>query len=451
MKQGREYGGFIADLRPYGLKRITSASFDRLKGKVDEALALVDGNLESKTLRKSELRAYERAVQIAASMGSQLDQAVLEYQQLKQRARKANCDPVEAIAYWEKHHNTDRLNAPLSEAVAAFLDFLERKNGNSPEDIAGVRSKLTRFAKSFESPLVSISGSEYQQYLSLLKSGARDQKNHRDEICRFINWAKIWGYLPTDHPGIRFYGSRTRRVAKSIAVLDRDRRERLLDHALAHELPMALIKCFIPIRQKEISLINWQDINLEDGTLVIDPAKAKVRRGRVMRLPRELSERLRPFSKPSGPIFTGKSPYKAFPRMARRAGIAWSKNILRATVISHLQAAINHKQLVAEEAGTSVGRLDINYLKLGIPSKVGRSYFGLREGEMHPIEPGYNALRPVAYKFETEVSAQEDPSNVVVCDFRRYVRGTFVETPEAKFSGTMENHSLAADSVTHFR
>jgi hypothetical protein len=83
------------------------------------------------------------------------------------------------------------------------------------------------------------------------------------------------------------------------------------------------------------------------------------------------------------------------PGLARKAGVTWIRNGWRCTVISHLQALLNNLAQVAEEAGTSIPKLKSNYLLPGIRPEMARAYFGLRQAEIHPLEPEYQHAEPL--------------------------------------------------------
>jgi integrase len=180
----------------------------------------------------------------------------------------------------------------------------------------------------------------------------------------------------------------------------------MLEQASELELPMVLLKAYTPLRQKESSLVEWQDMDFEMGSLVVWADRAKTRQSRMIHLPAELCRRLRPLAREYGPIYPYGNGYEVSPRIARKAGVTWIRNGWRCTVISHLQALLNNLGRVAEEAGTSVQKLKSNYLLPGIRPEMARAYFGLRQTESHPLEPGYQReeLLPL--------------ENVIPCEFR---------------------------------
>ncbi len=296
----------------------------------------------------------------------------------------------------------------------AFIDGL-KQNGNSDEDIVPLRGILRRFSKSFPCPLAEIATDQYRMYFAAINGKPRTRKNHRDAVRRLINWAKDNGYLAPDHPGLPRCVGNVIIPPKRVEVYDANQREQLLKQARIVERPMALIKAYTPMRQKEAGLCRWENLNWDVGVLMVEGGEAKKREPRPIWLPRELRERLKPFAKPAGRIYPFKSSYKVGPRLAAKAGLTWIRNGWRTTSISHLQAAIQNLDRVAEEAGTSRREIKRSYLKYLLPD-VGRAYFGLKKGERHPIEPGYNADH-YGTDANAPVEATNEVPNVIAVQF----------------------------------
>ena len=404
--RGREYTYWVADLRPFGLARLTRNSRESLERAAAEALGPLTGEMESLTLKQSALRSYERSLKCCLAMRMELDTAVLRLESLLGLAKEKGCAPEEAISYWARHHDSSKYREPLSGVVNAFLQYLSGENGNSREDVAGVRSKLRRFASHFSGPLASITGEQYREYFGALSCGARSRLNHRNEVRRLVGWARDHGFLPVDHPGVPRYAGKVKVAPKRVEVFSIQERERMLEQASEVELPMVLLKAYTPLRQKESSLVEWQDIDFEMGSLVVWADRAKTRQARMIHLPSELSRRLRPLARESGPLYPHRGSYAVSPRLARKAGVAWIRNGWRCTVISHLQALLDNLARVAEEAGTSVQKLKSNYLLPGIRPDIASAYLGLRHPEKHPLEAGYQREESLPLE------------NVIPCEFR---------------------------------
>ena len=413
-KRDRVYLGFIADLRPFGLKTVWASTLEKLEEKVRAALAPLTGEADKLTLERSALREYERAKTLGAELRVDLDEGLQRLRDHERLAASKGCTVEQAIDYWARHHDQSKFGIPVPQVTDLFIADLKR-SGNKNEDIAGVKSKVKAFARAFLCPLREITVEMLVTYFAALGGEDRNRLNHRNEVRRFFNWARDRGYLPIDHPGIPRFVGNVKPEEKRVSVFDMKQRELLIAQANPDERPITLLKAYLPIRAKEAGYSRWENIDWEVGILMVWGDEAKTGEPRPLYLPRELCQRLRPLAKATGPIYPFKSYYKVGPRIARKAGLKWIRNGWRKTVISHLQAAINNRERVAEEAGTSVQKLKSNYLKYLRPD-VGRAYFGLNKGERHPTEPGYNAEQ---YGAETSAEAEpaEEVPNVVTVEF----------------------------------
>lgn len=414
-KQGATYPGFEARFRvdDKGRRRVTASTLEKLEQKVTAIIRPLVGENDTLMLRGTRLRAYERATQIAGELGLELDEALRRLSDIQNLAKAKNCSVEQAVQYWARHHDESKFSTSVQGVVAAFLE--DKKRRNSKEDIDSMKGKLKRFATAFSCPLCDITADEYREYFDAITGGLRNRANHRSTVRRLVNWAKDYGYLARDHSGLPPSAGKVKLVPKRVGVYNQDERERQIKQADPVELPMTLIKAYTPIRAKESGLACWENFDWKSEILMVWADEAKKREPRAIHLPRELCERLRPLAQATGRIYPYKSFYKVGPRLAKRAGLKWIRNGWRTTVISHLQAAVNDLERVAEEAGTSKRKIKSNYLKILSPED-GRAYFGLAKRERHPIEPGYNAQK---YGVEPEIAAygHDELENIIPAQF----------------------------------
>jgi integrase len=376
---------------------------------------LLNGVQDILTLVGSPLREYERAKKIANEMGPELDEAMQSLRDAKAAALAKFCSVNEALDYWAKHHDQSKFDTSVPKVAEAFL--LDRHQmGNSDEDIASMRSRLRRFAASFECPLRDITKAQYLEYFASLSTGLRDRKNHWDTVRRLVNWARNSDYLPCDHPGLPKRASRVKIPPKRVQVFDAEQRERLLRQARPIEMPITLIEAYTPVRLKEAALVSWEDINWEAGIMMVYADGAKKRESRTVYLVPELVERLRPYARPAGRIYPFRNYYKLGLRLARKAKIRWTRNGWRCTIISHLQAFIRDLGRVAGEAGNSITEIKRSYLKILLPS-VGRKYFGLVTGELHPLEPAHQMIEQSSHTDSRSVATAPQPKNLIEISF----------------------------------
>lgn len=343
------------------------------------------GDGDELTLRGPALRAYERAMALASEITMDLDEALLQSKRQRTLALEKGCSIEEALKYFGQHHDSSKFSTPCQELVDAFL--ADRKiMGNGPEDIATLRSRLNRFAREFTCPLRDITKDQFRTYFATTGCSLRDQRNHRTSVARLVNWAKDNDYLPADHSGFPRSGSRVQIPPKRVEVFDREQRELLIAQARPSELPLALLRSYVPIRSKECGLVSWEDFNWKTARLTVYADAAKKRETRSVSLVPELVARLEPYRKAEGRLYPFKSFYKVGPHLAQRAGIKWIRNGWRCSVISHLQAFVRDLGRVADEAGNSPVQIRQHYLK-EIDPELGRAWFGLNCNQFHPLEP----------------------------------------------------------------
>ncbi|MCL5096349.1 MAG: hypothetical protein M1608_02190 [Candidatus Omnitrophica bacterium] len=238
------------------------------KRELHRELERLFGGGEEITLRGPSLREYERARECASGMGMDIDEALVRMKKLDAAAREKGSTIQEALDYFARHHDQAKFSTRCRQVVDTFL--ADRKAmGNSAEDIATLRCRLNRFASEVECPLRDISKDQYRAYFSTTGCSLRDRRNHRSSVGRLVNWAKDNDYLPADHPGIPRTGSRARIPSKRVEVFDRKQRELLIAQARPVELPLTLLRAYVPIRSKECALVSWEDINWKTATLTV--------------------------------------------------------------------------------------------------------------------------------------------------------------------------------------
>lgn len=406
-KAGRVYRAFTA-------RFCSGARWTRIvrskKRELHRELEKLLGGGEEVTLRGPSLREYERSRQLATDMGMDIDEALLRLKKLDAASNEKGSTILEALDYFARHHDQSKFSTPCQQVVEAFL--ADRKTmGNSAEDIATLRCRLKRFAAEFACPLRDISKDEYRTYFSVTGRSLRDRRNHRSSVGRLVNWAKDNDFLPADHPGIPRSGSRVRLPSKRVEIFDRDQRELLIAQARPNELPLTLLRAYVPIRSKECALVSWEDINWKTATLTVYADGAKKRESRSVSLVPELVARLESIRQPAGRLYHFRNFYKVGPRLAQRAGIAWIRNGWRCSVISHLQAFVRDLGRVADEAGNSPQQIKRCYLK-NVDPESGRAWFGLTPHQHHPLEP----IRQVVAKEQQRIVSIEPeplPANVI--------------------------------------
>jgi hypothetical protein len=167
----------------------------------DLAQKLGGGSSGAITLGGSERFVYERASEIAVSLGLPLDIALARLAE----ASKVLGGPelvVEACRFYDLKQRSAPPPKMVLEVVKELIDN-RRANGKSELYLRDLRVRLEqRFAGAFRVPVASITTDDVEGFLKSLKGGPRTKKNFLATIGRLFSYANQRGYLPEGHPGI---------------------------------------------------------------------------------------------------------------------------------------------------------------------------------------------------------------------------------------------------------
>jgi hypothetical protein len=386
-KQGRVYPGFTARYKGAdGEERAWGSSIEVIKAKLKPRIAaLASGEADIIVLRKTDKLIYRRVMEIASSIGLSPDEALLQYQRLRQRALDAGVNADQVFTFYTKHHNHAKMATPTPELVNNFIAAKQRA-GNSPSDLRDLSTHLGWFAERFACPPRDISADEYDTFFASFQVAPITLKHYHGTVTRFINWAIKSRFLPSDHPGVPPLLTSVQPKHNRQPLIPRDEREKMIDVGDDLQKPAVLIGSYATIRSCELDRASFHDITWSNSTLAVYADDAKTGVSRFIYLVPELISRLQPYRNRTGKISPVKSLSRLWPRLAKKAGIKWRKNGWRKTVLSHLVAYTQNNEGVAAQAGTSVERLKNNYVT-AVEFEEGGAWFGLRASDYHPLRP----------------------------------------------------------------
>jgi integrase len=209
------------------------------------------------------------------------------------------------------------------------------------------------------------------KYLSALTLSERSKRNHRDVLGFFFRRLILKGYLPKGAnllEGVQKYSARK---FGEISIYTADEMRRLIAAADDRILPLIVIGGFAGLRHAEITRLEWQDIDLEEGFIEIKAHKAKTDTRRIVPLKENLKAFLLPLAKKNGKVVSFVNTTKQLLKTAANTGdkakeikpLEWKHNALRHTYISTRIAESGDVPRVADEAGNSPQVIRTNYLK----------------------------------------------------------------------------------------
>jgi integrase len=294
-------------------------------------------------------------------------------------------------------HAKDRLaeyGETIDDAVQFRIDHLERvmrhgvtveqlsrevietrrKDGRSPTYINDLRVKLNRFCKDFGSRTVtSINAQELDTWLRELFYAPKSRMDYRANISVLFGFAEQRGIIDRN-PVTRT--AKPKLVDAPPEIFTVDELRSLLEAAkrvAPDVLPMLAIGAFAGIREAEIKRLDWSEVDLARGHIVIAAAKAKTARRRIVPIQPALAGWLALCPAREGRVVPPGAREK-LDRVRAEAGLSkWPRNGLRHSFASYRLAAIHDAPRVATELGHSSPQiLYSTYRKVVLPSEAER-------------------------------------------------------------------------------
>lgn len=274
---------------------------------------------------------------------------------------------LDAVRGYLSAHKARTASVPYLEL---FNQFLEVKQDRNPAYLRELRIIRDRFPDLHERLASDLTHLDIESVLLPLSPGARNP------VMRYLRAVFFFGikrgYL-TDNPISRLDFAERKR--KEIETIPSDKVEAMLVHALQCDLPLLpyiVFGFFAGVRPDgELQKIEWHDIKLAEGTIVIRPEVSKTNRRRFPKISANAAAWIEAYRQRGG-TFDGKvSPYSDGEMRRHRkanwtaAGVAkWVQQGMRHTFCSNWLAM--HKdvnELVLQSGHDSVDTMWRNYHK----------------------------------------------------------------------------------------
>lgn len=246
-------------------------------------------------------------------------------------------------------------------------------SGCSQEHLRDFEKRLRPFAEAFACPIASIHPAAVRDYLASLRGAKgqalspRSRENSRRLITALFNFAAQQRLIGRDlaqeiaeipAPKIRPTPTTT---FTSLEI------KKILDAASGPDRALIAIGAFAGLRTAELHRLDWRNVRLAEGHIVVDSGISKTAARRIVPIQANLSEWLKPLAQPSGRISRHSHEHRlawTFCKIANNAGVQWQRNGLRHSFATYRLAAVRNAPQVALEAGHTVNVLHQNYAEL---------------------------------------------------------------------------------------
>jgi integrase len=275
----------------------------------------------------------------------------------------------------------------VADLETRFIDA-KTKEGLSRFYLDDIERKMTRFSDSFRCNIASIQPEEITQWLAK-QGGGRNANNLRASIATLFGFARDHGYLSRDKKHSAELVKKVKEKVSRIGIYTPDELHRILSKADARFIPSLAVAAFAGLRSAEIFRLEWQDIKLDPGHIVVEAEKAKTASRRIVPILPALAAWLTPHKSKDGRVAPE---YQNLDNLTRNftaaceaVGVKPQRNGFRHSFASYRLAAVKSADQVALEMGNSPRKLFQNYREI-VTEEEARDWFDVTPGASPPAQ-----------------------------------------------------------------
>ena len=293
-----------------------------------------------------------------------------------------------AIKFYKAKHRT--VTAKTVAEVVAELIALKKTRGASQRYLDDLGFRLEKFADDFKKNVGNIQTSDIQAWLDGLKLSSQSYANNRRVVHLLFEFAVARGYA-LDNPAAKVERPKIRNG--EIEVFTPEETRNLLAKATEDFLPCIALGLFAGLRSAEIERLEWKDIDLKQGHIVVGADAAKTASRRIVPIASNLAEWLKPYAESKGAIWThGRDWFhKSQLKTAKDAGVKWKSNACRHSFVSYSFALCSDAGRVAGYCGNSPGVIHRHYKQLCTAADA-KDFFSIKPAVAAKPATALNAL-----------------------------------------------------------
>lgn len=384
LKRGkRTYTVFEVSDYSTGSRRLRSFSNEAKARKEAETIArkLSAGDVRAAQIDSRDAAALGHSMQLLRPTGIPLLTAVTRVVE----AVKILGDDriIEACKDFARRHPLKRKPRKI-RAVADELIALKTKRNKSERYLEDLRNRLDAFSGAFAVDVTRVTTADVQGWLDRMKAAPRTVKNFRDTANTLFKYAETRGYIARGENPVIATERVEVRNEEPIEIYSPEELHRLLAAARGWFKPLIALQAFAGLRSAELLRLDWRDVKLDRGHIVVPAVKAKTASRRLAPITANLAKWLKGSAKDSGKMFRHSRAYfhevqrdtatgtevrpDAKKRIEAIKPVEWKHNALRHSFISYRVADTNNVPQVALESGNSPAMIFANYRELVTPA-----------------------------------------------------------------------------------
>jgi integrase len=288
-----------------------------------------------------------------------------------------------AARFYKAKHKTVTLKR-VADVVAELLALKETR-GAAARYVDDLRWRLEKFAGKFPCNIGSITTPDLQTWLDGLKLSSQSYANNRRVAHLLFEFAVARGYC-LDNPAADVERPKIRNG--EIEIFTPDETRKLLSAAAPDFLPCIALGMFAGLRSAEIARMEWQDIDLKQGHIVVSASNAKTASRRIVPVSDNLAAWLASYAKQTGLIWkhTATDLQRARAETVKASGVAWKSNGCRHSFASYSFALCADAGRVAGYCGNSPAMIHKHYKQLCTPADA-QKFFSIKPATAVNILP----------------------------------------------------------------
>ena len=269
-----------------------------------------------------------------------------------------------AVAFYVKHHPVGSVRVSLREMVHRYQESRKRL-GVSKVWLDTIRGKTSAMLKRFPAERCELpSGREIVDWIEEIYSSPVTKNTTLKTLKAFAAWAvkeKLVGCETISCMEL------WKVPASDVEIYTPEEMRRILANVNALVIPFVVLGAFAGLRTAETMRMDWSEIDLNRGHIVVSACKAKTAARRLVPISENLKVWLKPHAKAAGPVVIGSQGRIA--NMLRENELPRKRNALRHSYISYRLAAIHDTPRVALECGNSPQVIFKHYRELVAPDE----------------------------------------------------------------------------------
>jgi integrase len=342
------------------LERATFAEFAAAKARA-EGLAerLSTGEELILALEGPDRLRYLRATEMLQPVGIPIDVAVSEYAQAIQLLGGKGT-LLEAVRCFSKQHG-DPIRPRRVQDVVDELIATREKDGSSVRHVKDLRSRLDRFAASFECEIGTVTAGDIQDFLLALKLAPKTVNNFRCAVSNLFGFARLKRYFAKDSNPLEEV-SEVKEPERDVGIYTPGEVQLLIQRAPPRFLAYVLIAAFAGLRQSEIERLEWHHIGAD--YIRVPGGERRTKSKRLVRLQPNLQKWLAAIRLPAGRVVPYSNVSNEIVDLCKKAGVKSQHNGLRHSYGSYRIAILQDPAKVAHEMGNSTRIVAKHYQEL---------------------------------------------------------------------------------------